>query len=92
MAGARLGKPPCGQTQALRGYGHSRRISGSALRRVVLLMPTLRGDMPTVALVLLALWVLGSVGSVTMGGGLHIFLLASAGIMLPRIIRGKAPE
>ena len=92
MAGARIGEPPCGQTQALRGCGHFRRISGSALRRVVLLMPALRGDMPTVALILLALWVLGSVSSVTLGGGLHILLLASAGIMLPRIILGKAPE
>ena len=92
MAGARIGKPPCVQTQALRGCDHSRRISGGAVQRVALLMPTLRGDMPTVALILLALWVLGLVSSVTMGGGLHIFLLAGAGIMLPRIIRGKAPE
>jgi hypothetical protein len=55
-------------------------------------MPTLRGDMPTVALILLALWVLGSVSSVTMGGGVHALLLASAAIMVPRIIRGKPPE
>ncbi|MEO5741323.1 MAG: hypothetical protein ABIS29_12090 [Vicinamibacterales bacterium] len=47
------------------------------------------GLMLTLALILVALWVLGSVSSVTMGGGLHIFLLAGVGIMLPRIIWGR---
>jgi hypothetical protein len=42
-----------------------------------------------VALILMALWVLGSVSSLTMGGGLHILLVAGVGIMLPRIIRGR---
>jgi hypothetical protein len=45
--------------------------------------------MPTLGLILVALWVLGSVSSLTMGGGLHIFLLAGVGIMLPRIIWGR---
>ena len=45
--------------------------------------------MPTVALILVALWVLGAVSSLTMGGGLHILLLAGVGIMLPRIIWGR---
>ena len=52
-------------------------------------MLTLRGRMPTVALILMALWVLGLVSSLTMGGGLHILLLAGVGIMLPRIILGR---
>ena len=51
--------------------------------------PTLRVDIPTVALVLVALWVLGSVSSLTMGGSLHIFLLAAVGMMLPRLIWGR---
>lgn len=51
--------------------------------------PTLRVDIPTVALVLVALWVLGSVSSLTLGGGLHIFLLAAVGMMLPRLIWGR---
>jgi hypothetical protein len=42
-----------------------------------------------VALILMALWVLGSVSSLTMGGGLHILLVAGVGIMLPRIILGR---
>lgn len=45
--------------------------------------------MPTVALILMALWVLGSVSSLTLGGGLHILLFAAVGMMLPRIIRGR---
>ena len=52
-------------------------------------MLTVRGHMPTVALILVALWVLGSVSSLTMGGGLHILLFAGVGIMLPRIILGR---
>jgi hypothetical protein len=52
-------------------------------------MLTVRGHMPTMALILVALWVLGSVSSLTMGGGLHILLLAGVGIILPRIIRGR---
>jgi hypothetical protein len=45
--------------------------------------------MPTVALVLTALWVLGSVSSLTMGGGLHVFLVVAVGMMLTRLIRGR---
>ena len=52
-------------------------------------MPTLRLGIPTVALIFMALWVLGSVSSLTMGGGLHVFLVAAIGLMLPRIIWGR---
>jgi len=52
-------------------------------------MPTLQLAVPTIALILTALWVLGSVSSLTMGGGLHIFLLAAVGMMLPRILWGR---
>jgi hypothetical protein len=45
--------------------------------------------MPTFAFILAALWVLGSVSSLTLGGGLHIFLIAAVGMMLPRIIWGR---
>jgi len=49
----------------------------------------MRPDMPTVALIFLAVWVVGSVSSYTMGGFLHLFLLAAVGLMLPRLIRGR---
>lgn len=52
-------------------------------------MPTLRLAMPTVSLMFTALWVLGSVSSLTMGGGLHVFLVVAVGMMLPRLIRGR---
>lgn len=51
--------------------------------------PSFRVDMPTVSLIFVALWVLGSVSSLTMGGFLHIFLLVAIGMMLPRIIWGR---
>ena len=51
-------------------------ILGSAW--MALMLPTVRGHMSTVALILVALWVLGSVSSLTMGGGLHILLLAAS--------------
>lgn len=52
-------------------------------------MLTVRGHMPTLALVFVALWVLGSVSSLTMGGGLHIFLLLGVGIMVSRLLWGR---
>ena len=51
--------------------------------------PTLKADVPMVALILVTLWVLGSVSSYTLGGFLHLFLLAAIGMMLPRLIRGR---
>ena len=52
-------------------------------------MPTMRLGIPTVALILTALWVLGSISSFTMGGGLHVLLVAAIGMMLPRVIWGR---
>ena len=45
--------------------------------------------MSMVALIFLAVWVLGSVSSYTMGGFLHLFLVAAIGLMLPRLVRGR---
>jgi hypothetical protein len=56
---------------------------------VEFLMPSLQLGLPTVALILMVLWVLGSVSSLTLGGGLHLFLVAAIGLMLPRIIWGR---
>jgi hypothetical protein len=52
-------------------------------------MPSLQLGLPTVALILMVLWVLGSVSSLTLGGGLHLFLVAAIGLVLPRIIWGR---
>lgn len=52
-------------------------------------MPTLQPGLPIFALLFLALWVLGSVASLTLGGGLHVFLLAAVGMMLPRMVLGR---
>jgi hypothetical protein len=52
-------------------------------------MPTLRGDLSIVALILLAFWTVGSVSSYTMGGFIHVFLLVAVCMMLPRFIRGR---
>ena len=51
--------------------------------------PTLRADMPMVALILATLWVLGSISSYTLGGYLHFFLLAAICLMLPRLLLGR---
>jgi hypothetical protein len=45
----------------------------------------------TIAMVLLALWVLGLVGSYAMGGLIHIFLVAAVVMMLARLITGRKP-
>ncbi|HUP38845.1 MAG TPA: lmo0937 family membrane protein [Vicinamibacterales bacterium] len=52
-------------------------------------MPEFRLGLPAVALVFVALWVLGSISSVTFGGGIHLLLFAAIAIMVPRFIRGR---
>ena len=52
-------------------------------------MPSLQLGLPTVALILIVLWVLGSVSSLTLGGGIHLFLVAAIGLMVPRIFWGR---
>jgi len=53
--------------------------------------PTLKADVPMVALILVTLWVLGSISSYTLGGYLHFFLLAAICLMGPRVILGRKP-
>ena len=43
----------------------------------------------TIALILLVLWALGLVGSYTMGGFIHLLLIAAIVIALVRLIQGR---
>ena len=43
----------------------------------------------TIAVVLLILWALGLVTSVTMGGFVHVLLVIAAVVVLLRIIQGR---
>ncbi len=43
----------------------------------------------TIAVLLLVLWALGLVSSVTMGGFIHILLVAAVVVVLIRIIQGR---
>jgi len=45
----------------------------------------------TIAIILLVLWVLGLVSSYTVGGFIHILLVAAIVIFLVRIIQGRRP-
>jgi hypothetical protein len=45
----------------------------------------------TIALILLVLWALGLVSSFTMGGFIHLLLVAAIVIVLVRLIQGRAP-
>jgi Family of unknown function (DUF5670) len=45
----------------------------------------------TIALVLLILWGLGLVSAVTMGGFIHILLVAAVVLVLVRVIQGRKP-
>jgi len=45
----------------------------------------------TIAVILLILWVLGLVSSYTVGGFIHILLVAAIIIILVRVIQGRAP-
>lgn len=43
----------------------------------------------TIALVLLVLWALGLVSSVTAGGFIHVLLVAAVVLVLVRVIQGR---
>lgn len=43
----------------------------------------------TIAVILLILWVLGLVSSYTIGGLIHVLLVAAVVIILVRVIRGR---
>jgi hypothetical protein len=45
----------------------------------------------TIAIVLLILWLLGLVSSYTIGGFIHILLVAAIVLVLVRIISGRRP-
>jgi hypothetical protein len=45
----------------------------------------------TIALVLLVLWALGLVTSYTVGGFIHILLVAAIILVLVRVIQGRRP-
>ncbi len=45
----------------------------------------------TIAMVLIALWVLGLVSSVTIGGFIHLLLVIAVIIVLLRVISGRKP-
>ncbi|HEX4404984.1 MAG TPA: lmo0937 family membrane protein [Polyangia bacterium] len=45
----------------------------------------------TIALVLLVLWALGLVTSYTVGGFIHILLVAAIVLVLVRLIQGRRP-
>jgi hypothetical protein len=45
----------------------------------------------TIAVVLIILWALGLVSSVTMGGFIHVLLVIAVVVVLLRVISGRSP-
>jgi hypothetical protein len=45
----------------------------------------------TIALILLVLWAVGLVSSYTMGGFIHLLLLAALVVVAIRVIQGRRP-
>jgi hypothetical protein len=45
----------------------------------------------SIFVVLLVLWALGMVSSYTLGGFIHLLLLLAIGVILIRVIQGRAP-
>lgn len=45
----------------------------------------------TIALVLIALWLLGLVSAYTMGGFIHVLLVVAVIMILVRLIEGRRP-
>ena len=45
----------------------------------------------TIAVILIILWLLGLVSSVTMGGFIHVLLVIAVVVILLRLISGRSP-
>jgi len=45
----------------------------------------------TIAVILVLLWLVGMIGSYTVGGLIHILLVLAIAVMLIRIIQGRRP-
>ena len=45
----------------------------------------------TIAIILIVLWALGLVSSVTMGGLIHVLLVIAVVVILLRLISGRSP-
>lgn len=45
----------------------------------------------TIAVILIVLWLLGMVSSVTMGGFVHVLLVIAVVVILLRVIQGRKP-
>jgi hypothetical protein len=45
----------------------------------------------TIFVILLVLWLLGMVSSYTLGGFIHLLLIAAIAVVLIRIIQGRTP-
>ncbi|NLD00816.1 MAG: lmo0937 family membrane protein [Gammaproteobacteria bacterium] len=45
----------------------------------------------TIAMILIVLWILGLVSSVTIGGFIHLLLVIAVVIVLLRVISGRKP-
>jgi hypothetical protein len=43
----------------------------------------------TLAIILVALWLLGTISSYTMGGSIHILLVVAIVLVLVRVIQGR---
>ena len=46
----------------------------------------------TIAVILFILWLIGVLGSYTLGGLLHILLIAAVIILIARLLQGRAPS
>lgn len=44
-----------------------------------------------IALALIALWALGLISSVTVGGFIHVLLVIAASVVLLRVVSGRQP-
>jgi hypothetical protein len=61
-------------------------LTGMAVVFALVRRPTM---LWTIALILLVLWALGLVSSVTMGGFIHVLLIAAIVLVLVRLIQGR---
>ena len=66
-------------------------MRGTALEVALNLLNNKNFMITTIAIILLALWVLGLVTSYTIGGFIHVLLVVAIILFLIRVIQGRNP-
>ena len=73
------------------GFLHTPLVANVATRCLNLILEMRKQMLETIVVVLVILWLLGMVTSITAGGLIHLLLVVAVVVILLRVIGGRAP-